>query len=65
MLRLAAVLNPIVGTTLAGILVIVALVSGNDAMGTILGAAVLGYVLGLPVSALVARGILGRGPAKA
>jgi preprotein translocase subunit SecF len=63
MLRLAAMLNPIVGTSLAGTLVIVVLLTGQDAVTTLLAAGVAGYVLGMGASALIARAILARRPA--
>ena len=45
MLRLASILYAIVGTTMAGILVIAALASGYDTLNYILIAAGLGAVL--------------------
>ncbi|OUS08529.1 CTP synthetase [Rhodobacterales bacterium 52_120_T64] len=57
MLRLATVLYAIVGTTMAGILVIAALVSGYDTLKYILIAAVLGAVLALPASVFIAKAI--------
>ena len=57
MLRLASVLYAIVGTTMAGILVVVALASGYDTLNYILIAAGLGAVLGLPASFYIAKAI--------
>ena len=57
MLRLASVLYAIVGTTMAGILVVVALVSGYDTLKYILIAAGLGSVLALPASVFIAKAI--------
>lgn len=55
MLRLASVLYSLIGTTLAGTLVVAALTMGHDTLIPILTAAGIGFVLGLPVSFLVAR----------
>ena len=57
MLRLATVLYAIVGTTMAGILVVVALASGYDTLKYILMTAVLGAVLALPASFYIAKAI--------
>jgi len=58
MLRLASVLYSIIATSLAGIGVIAVLTAGYSTTFSIVGAAVAGFVLGLPVSLLVAREIL-------
>ena len=57
MLRLASILYAIVGTTMAGILVIAALASGYDTLKYILIAAGLGAVLALPASVFIAKAI--------
>lgn len=57
MLRLASMLYSIIGTTLAGILIIAALTAGYDTLVPILIAAGVGAVSGLPVSYLVAQAI--------
>ncbi|MFO8126058.1 CTP synthetase [Yoonia sp.] len=57
MLRLASMLYSIIGTTLAGILIIAALTAGYDTLVPILIAAGVGAVAGLPVSYLVAQAI--------
>ena len=57
MLRLATVLYAIVGTTMAGILVVVALASGYDTLKYILMTAGLGAVLALPASFYIAKAI--------
>lgn len=61
MFRLAALIFPIAGTSLAGILVIAALVAGFDEARGIVSAAAVGALLGLPVSWGIARAILARG----
>ena len=57
MLRLASILYAIVGTTMAGILVVVALASGYDTLNYILIAAGLGAVLAFPASFFIAKAI--------
>lgn len=61
MLRLSLILHLFIGSTLAGVAVIVALVSGFDTMRGILIAAVLGFFLAFPVSAYVAKELYSRG----
>lgn len=55
MYRLASLLYSLIGTTLAGSAIVVALVMGFDDLTGILGAAVIGALAGLPVSWMVAR----------
>jgi len=55
MLRLASILYSLIGTTLAGSAIVVALVSGYDDAQGIVAAAALGGLAGLPVAYLVAR----------
>lgn len=55
MLRLASMLYSLIGTTLAGSAVVVALVTGQDTLVPIVVAAALGFVAALPVTYLVAR----------
>lgn len=57
MLRLAMVIFSIAATSLAGALVVVALVSGYDTWKPIVAAAAVGFVLAMPVSLYVARQI--------
>ena len=59
MLRLALILHIFIGSTLGGSAVIVALVMGYSTIWTILIAAVVGFVLAVPVSAIVARKLYG------
>lgn len=58
MLRLASMLYSIIGTSVAGILIVAALASGNDTLQPILIAAVLGAVVALPASYFIAKAIL-------
>jgi hypothetical protein len=55
MLRLASILYSLIGTTLAGSAIVVALVAGYDGAQGIVWAAVIGGLAGLPVAYLVAR----------
>ncbi|MBN8185792.1 CTP synthetase [Salipiger thiooxidans] len=57
MLRLAGILYSMIATTLAGSLVVVALVSGYDTLLPILIAAAAGALVALPVTWLVTRAI--------
>ncbi len=59
MVRLAMVLYSLIGTTLAGSCVVVALVMGQDTLWPILIAAALGAVVAVPVAWLVARQLAG------
>ena len=59
--RLASILYSLIGTTLAGSLVIAALVMGYDALSPILIAAVAGFIMAVPVSWLVAKQIVEEG----
>lgn len=58
MMRLAMILFSLIGTTLAGSGVVVALVAGYDDLPGILWAAALGAVLAVPVTLWVARRII-------
>lgn len=55
MLRLASLLYSLIGTTLAGSAIVVALVMGYDDLAGILVAAGIGASAAVPVSYLVAR----------
>lgn len=55
--RLAMILFSMIATTLAGIGVIVALVSGMDTLRPILIAAAIGFVVAIPVTYIVSRKI--------
>jgi hypothetical protein len=58
MLRLASILYSLIGTTVAGTLVIAALTMGYDTLQPILVAAAVGAILAVPVTYLVAKGIV-------
>ena len=57
MTRLTLILFSMIGTTLAGSGVVIALTTGHDTLQPILIAAALGLVLALPVSWWVAKQI--------
>jgi uncharacterized protein with PQ loop repeat len=58
MTRLAGILFSIISTTLMGIAIIIALVSGNDTLSPIVIAAVIGFVLAIPVTWIVTKKIV-------
>jgi len=58
MLRLASIIYALAGPTLAGILVVVVLTMNRVDLNSILIAAGVGALLGLPVAWLVAKKIL-------
>ncbi|MEO3413765.1 CTP synthetase [Roseovarius sp. CAU 1744] len=55
MFRLALVLHLFIGSTLAGMGVIAALVIGHDSWVALLSVAALGFLAGFPVSWQIAR----------
>lgn len=55
MLRLASLLYSIIGASLAGTFIVVALVMGMDTAKPIIIAAALGFVLAIPLAWVVAR----------
>jgi hypothetical protein len=55
MLRLAALIFIMSGATLAGILIVAALVAGLDTAQPIIAAAASGFLVAIPVSVVVAR----------
>ncbi len=55
MTRLMMILFSMISTTLMGIGVIAALVSGNDTLRPILIAAAIGFVVAIPVSWAIAK----------
>lgn len=57
MLRLGFILHLFIGSTLAGIGVIAALVTGYDTLYPILIAALVGYALSIPVTWVVTRAL--------
>ncbi|MCO4843568.1 MAG: CTP synthetase [Yoonia sp.] len=58
MFQFTMMLYSIIGTSVAGMFIVAALVSGNDTLIPILVAAGLGAVVALPASYLVARAIM-------
>lgn len=58
MLRLAFILHLFIGSTMAGIGVIVALVAGLDTLWPIVIAAAIGFAAAFPVTYVVARKLL-------
>ena len=58
MFQFTMMLYSIIGTSVAGMFIVAALVSGNDTLILILVAAGLGAVVALPASYLVARAIM-------
>jgi hypothetical protein len=55
MLRLAALVFIMSGATLAGILIVAALVAGLDTAQPIIAAAAIGFAVAVPVSVIVAK----------
>ncbi|KPN63673.1 hypothetical protein XMM379_002133 [Aliiroseovarius sp. xm-m-379] len=55
MLRLTAVIYTLLGATLAGIFIVVALTMGFDTGKPIVYSAILGFILAVPVSWIVAK----------
>lgn len=55
MTRLMMILFSMISTTLMGVMIIAALTAGYDTLRPIVIAAVVGFVLAIPVSYLVAR----------
>jgi putative flippase GtrA len=60
MFRLALILYALIGTTLAGSLMVVALTAGYTTTTPVVASAALGFVLGIPTSYVVARAITDR-----
>lgn len=55
MMRLVLFLGTMIGSTLAAVGVVAALVAGVTGMWPLIGAAVAGYAIGWPIAAVVAR----------
>jgi hypothetical protein len=60
MVRLALIIHLFIGSTLAGVGVIAALVAGYDTLAPILITAAIGFVVSIPVTWAVARAIYQR-----
>ena len=58
MLRLASILYSLIGTSVAGILMVAALTMGYDTLQPILAAVAVGFVAAVPVTYLVAKAIV-------
>jgi len=58
MLRLGLIMHLFIGSTLAGIAVIVALVIGQDTLNPILVAALIGFIAAIPVSYIVTKKVM-------
>ena len=61
MFRLALILHLFIGSTLAGSAIIAALVTGQDSVQMILIAAIAGFLVGFPVSWIVAKKLYEQG----
>ena len=59
MVRLALLFQGIIGSTLASVFVVVALVNGVTGLWPLLGLAGVGLALGFPVALIVARQMMG------
>lgn len=57
MLRLGLIFYLFIGTTLAGSAMVIALASGNDTMQPVIISALVGAVIGIPVTWFVARAV--------
>jgi len=58
MFRLASILYSMISSTLAGIFFIAALATGNDTLYPILIAVAAGFIVAIPVSYFIAKGIM-------
>lgn len=58
-LRLTLLLHGLIGSTLAGVAVVVGLVAGLASLWPLLGAAATGWLIGWPVAWAVARRLMG------
>lgn len=59
MFRLAFIIHFFVSMTLAGSLVVAVLVMGLDTWKPIVGAGVIGYILGVPIAYMIAKAMVG------
>jgi len=58
MTRLAGIMFSIISTTLMGVGIIIALVTGNDTLNPIVIAAAIGFVAAIPVTWIVTKKIV-------
>ncbi|WP_300517391.1 CTP synthetase [Aliiroseovarius sp.] len=59
MIRLALLFQGIIGSTLASVVVVVALVGGVTGLWPLLGLAAVGLALGFPVALVISRRMMG------
>lgn len=57
MFRLAMMLYSLIGTTLGGSAVVVALVMGQDTLKPIVFAALIGFIMAIPATAVITKKI--------
>ncbi len=57
MLRMALIFHLFIGSTLAGVAVVAALASGYDTLNPILIAALIGFLVSIPVTYFVAKAV--------
>lgn len=57
--KLVATFYGIIGSTVASVLVVIALVNGVTGLWSLFGVAAIGFILGFPVSYYVARQMMG------
>ena len=55
MFGLASLLHMFIGSSLAGVAIVAALVSGYASFWILIGGAILGYIIAIPVSVVIAR----------
>lgn len=58
MLRLASILYSLIGTSVAGSLVVAALTMGYDTMKPVVAVAAIGFLLAVPITWFVTKGIV-------
>lgn len=58
MFRLAIILHIFIGSTLAGSAIVAALVAGFDSATALIVAALLGFIVAIPVAAIIAKKLI-------
>lgn len=58
MLRLFSLLYAVIGTTMAGLVMVVALVTGYDTLQYIVVAVAVGFLVGVPVTWLITKKLI-------
>lgn len=61
MLRLSLILHLFIGASLSGVAIVVVLVAGHGAPAVLFVAALIGFVLGFPLSHVIAKKLIGDG----